>query len=281
VRYWLRPGAIVLSVLMVGGCALRGQSPGSRPVSARTSTTAATVESLDPALSEALTTAALHPTVENGLRVAEEYQRLGIIDAAQARVERVLDQAPRSAAAHEAMARLWRDSGFPHVALAYAHRAVYFDPANSSAYNTLGTVLDGLKRPDAARQAYLKSFALDHSAAWALSNLCSLELRGGDVDGARQYCEAAVGVSPELKVAHNNLGFVHAASGDLGRAKASFLAAGDEASANYNLGIVHLGAGRLEEASVAFEKAIQARPDFTAAKARARDTRMKLLTKKR
>ena len=278
-RSYLWPGAVVLSILMLPGCATRrANAPGlAQP---RSTFAGATVESSDKGLSEALLAAAFRPTPGNGLRVAKEYQRLGIIDAAQSRVDRVLEQAPHSAEAHEMMARLWRDSGVPWFALGYAHRAVYFSAPSSSAYNTLGTVLDALGRPDDARQAYLKAFALDRSAAWALNNLCSLELRQGSLEDARTYCEAAVGVSPTLASAHTNLGFVHAAAGDFTKAKAAFLAGGDEAAAHYNIGIAHLAKGHFEAASSAFEEAIRARPDFTAAKSRARYARAQALNKR-
>ena len=41
-------------------------------------------------------------------------------------------------------------------------------------------------------------------------------------------------------------------------------------AAHYNIGIVHLAEGRFEAAAAAFQEAIDARPDFTAAKSRAR-----------
>lgn len=261
----------------VCGCAAHGRvSPGIKPGSA--SNTAGSVESTDRRLSAALLAEKLVPSPEAHLGVAREYARLGILDAAHTRTERALAGAPRYAAAHELMGRIWRDWGQPDVALAHVHRAIFFDPRSASAQNTLGTILDALGSVDAARDAYRRAFALDPSAGWALSNLCYLEFRQGRFEEARRHCEAAIAVSPSLTEAHNNLGLAFAASGDLSGAKASFLGAGDVAAAHYNLGIVHLASQRFEAAALAFEAAVEARPDFTAAKSRAHEARMRAMT---
>ena len=80
--------------------------------------------------------------------------------------------------------------------------------------------------------------SIDPNAAWALSNLCYVELRTGRFEQARAQCEAAVKIAPDLVAAHNNLALTFAAQGDLGRAQQEFQAAGDSAAAAYNLGIL-------------------------------------------
>jgi Tfp pilus assembly protein PilF len=215
------------------------------------------------------------------LQVAREYFRLGILDAAHTRTARVLDREPRLASAHDMMARIWRDWGMPGIALGHAHRALFYAADSAAVLNTLGTILDALGRPDDARAAFLRSFELDSSAGWALSNLCYLEFRQGRVEAARRNCEAAVRATPTLAAAHNNLGLTHAASGELELAQEAFRAGGDEAAAQYNMGIVHLAAGRYDEAADAFARAAAARPDFNVAKTRAHQARMKALRAER
>jgi Flp pilus assembly protein TadD len=158
------------------------------------------------------------------------------------------------------------------------YRALHYAQRSASAHNTLGTILDALGRVDGAREAYRRAFILDPGAGWALSNLCYLEFRQGQFAEARRHCEAALRAMPALAEAHNNLGLAHAASGDLAAAKSAFLGTGDSAAAHYNLGIVHLAADHYVEAARAFEAALEARPDFTAAKSRAHEARMRLLT---
>ncbi len=267
---------VVLSLGLLTGCAANGA--GSRAArNPPSSGTAGTIESTDPRLLAALLAERMLPGVDSHLEVARQYARLGILDAAHKRTQRALDRDPRSAAAHEMMARLWRDWGFPGRALGHAHRALYYQPASGSVQNTLGTVFDALGRTSDARAAYLRAFELDASAGWALSNLCYLEFRLGHLEEARWHCEAAIRATPALAAAHNNLGLTHAAAGDLDRAREAFLAAGDAASADYNMGVVHLAAGRYAEAAEAFEHAIEARPTYTAAKKRAHEARMRAL----
>lgn len=275
-RVNVRLTAIVLSTMMVSGCAAR-RATHAVGVPARSSS-APTIEGSDPRLSAALLAEMLRPSAEAHLQVAREYRRLQILDTAHARIERALARAPRFAAAHEEMARVWRDWGAADAALGPAWRAVYFAHGSASAHNTLGTVLDAIGDLDGARQAYAEALTLDPTAGWALNNLCSVEFRLGRFGEALQQCEAAVRTSPALAAAHNNLGLTWAATGDIDHARKAFVAAGDLAAAHYNVGIVHLSHGRYLEAALEFEQAIKERPTFTAAKTRAHDARLRVLT---
>ena len=270
-RSLLTAGAL-FGAAVLGGCATARPAPP-----AVASGTAVSVESVDPRLSAALLAERLAPSAAAHLRVAREYLRLGILDFAHRRVERALARDPAYAAAHELMARIWRDWRQPQVALGHAHRALHFAPASPSAQNTLGTILDALGQVDDARAAYRRAFTLDPEAGWALSNLCYLEFRQGRFEEARRQCEAALRAIPALTTAHNNLALAHAGSGDLTGAAAAFFSAGNVAEAHYNLGIVHLAAGRYDDAVRAFEAALEARPGFTAAKSRAHAAKMKAL----
>jgi tetratricopeptide (TPR) repeat protein len=176
------------------------------------------------------------------------------------------------------MARVWRDWGMHQFALGSAHRAAYYGSTSASAANTLGTVFAALGELGRARDAYQRAFSLDPGAAWALNNMCDAELRLGRLDEARARCEAALRIAPAFAAAHNNLGLVLAAAGDFAAAHRQFLAAGDRAAASYNLGMVHLAEGHYESAADAFVEAIRARPWFAAAKRRAHETRLRLLT---
>ena len=266
----------ILCASVMGGCAARGATGvGARPQS--TGGTAVVIESTDQRLAAAILAEAVRPGAESHLQVAREYARLGILDAAYKRTARALKREPQLPAAHDMMARIWRDWGMPETALVHAHRALYFAPRSAGVYNTLGTILDALGRTDDARAAFVKAFELDSTAGWALSNLCYLEFRAGNLADARRRCEGAVRASPALATAHNNLALTHAAAGDMHGAHEAFLGAGDAATASYNVGIVYLAEGRYAEAATAFQQAIDSKPDYTAAKTRAHEARMKAL----
>jgi len=240
--------------------------------------TSLSLESFDKRLEAALSLETVQPTVEHHLRVAEEYRRLGILDTSADHIELALRMAPHSAAAHEASARIWRDSGLPERGLGAAYRATFYAPQSASAHNTYGTVLAALGFSDEARRAYERALSLDPTAAWIQNNLCDLERQLGQLQEAQERCRTAIALDPGLKAAHNNLALTLAATGDLEGAHAEFLAGGDEASASYNMGLVHMAHGRYESAADAFEAAIRSRPTFTAAKTRAHALRLYLLT---
>ena len=270
--------ALLLGVLLLSGCvATRSTAVGVRN---DRSSIGPTIEGSDKRLAAALLTQRVLPTAESDLRIAQEYRRLRILDSAHDHLVKALARGPRYAAAHEEMARLWREWGFADKALGYAYRAVYYDPQSPSAHNTLGTVLEALGRTDDARSEFVAALKLEPSSGWALNNLCALALQLGDLPVARAHCEAAVRAEPQLVAARNNLALTLAAAGQMNLAREAFLAGGDAAAAHYNVGIVHLSHGEYLAAAEAFERAIQARPTFTAAKTRAHDARMRLLTKR-
>lgn len=242
------------------------------------STLGSTVEGSDPRLGAALLAEAVLSTAETHLRVAEEYRRLGILDAACARLERATAMKPRLSGAHEALARVWRDWGLPARGLGSAYRAVFYDPQSASAWNSLGTVLAALGAHEAARGAFERAVSVDAAASWALNNLCYLDFVLGRLADATAHCRAALTVAPTFRAAHNNFAMTLAASGDLAGAQQEFSAAGDTAAADYNVGIVLLAQRDFAGAAAAFERAITARPTFTAAKARAHDARVKVIT---
>jgi tetratricopeptide (TPR) repeat protein len=237
----------------------------------------ATVEGSDRRLAAALLVEAVLPTTASHLQVAEEYRRIGVLDAAYDRLNRALQREPRSAVAHEMLAQVWRDWGMPGEGLSAAYRAAYYDRGSASAQNTLGTLLDALGRPEDAHAAFERALVLDPTASWALNNMCYVDFRLGRLKEAEAECAAAVRLTPDFVAAHNNMGLIHAAAGEFLQARHSFLEAGDAATADFNLGIAYLRDRDYSSAADAFEEAIKARPDFTAAKTRAHAARMRVI----
>ncbi len=228
------------------------------------------VEGTDPRLREALAVAAAVPSPQTYRGVALEYRRLGIFDRAHQYLQNALLLQPKDAATYDALARMWRDSGFPHLALGDAYRAVYFAPESAAVHNTLGTVLQAMGRRDLARTAYERALSLDPSAAYALNNLCYGWVLDGNPSKASQACERALAIDPRLAAANNNLGLARAVGGDLTAAQEAFAANGDRAAQLYNSGIVYLARRQFTSAVKAFEAAHAERPTMTTALARAR-----------
>jgi Flp pilus assembly protein TadD len=313
VRQPSRAAALLIGVAMLSGCAARHSSAltdrlvrqgepavnlGGPPIAAgaglkpamdkhkpvpplsapHQSAMGATVESANPRLGAALLAEAMFPSAPAHVRVAEEYTRLGVLDAAFAALTRALRTDPSLSVAHEGLARVWRDWGMPEQGLGAAYRATYYDPRSASAQNTLGTVFAAVGRTELAREAFERALVLEPDASWALNNLCYVDYRLGRIERARAECESALKLKPDFAAAHNNLGLVYAADGDFSQARSAFLAAGDEASADFNLGMTLLQRSDYAAAADAFESAIKARPGFTDAKRRAHGARLRMMT---
>ena len=231
---------------------------------------AATLESRDPRLGAALVAATVRPEPAAFRAVAEEYKRLSVFDKAHNYLNKALLLDPRDAATHDALARLWRDSGFPHLGLGDAHRAVYYAPSSPIVHNTLGTLLQALGQRGPARAEYQRALELDHKATYALNNLCYGWVLDGNAPKAIAACGRALELQPNLAAARNNLALAHAIAGDMPAARAEFEAAGDRAQALYNVGIVDLAQGRYNSAAKSFTAAQSERPEMVMATERAR-----------
>jgi Flp pilus assembly protein TadD len=234
---------------------------------------ATTFEAQYPTLSAAAAVATFAPSPMTLRAAAEEYRRAGIFDKALNYLTRALALDQRDAITLDLIARLWRDSGLPQVAIGDAHRAVYYAPENPVMHNTLGTVLQALGRRSLARGEYERALELDATAAYALNNLCYGWVLEGRVGKAIAACEAALRIEPGLTAARNNLGLAHAVAGDARAASAAFAAAGDHATERYNTGIVRLADRDYNAAIAAFESAYAARPTLAEAAARAQQAR--------
>ena len=135
----------------------------------------------------------------------QAYRAVNVKDKAWEHFSVAADKDRRNSAAHDGMARVLRDSGAPQLALADAYRAVHFAPWSPEARNTLGTILQDLGFHAAARAAYEGALSLNPRAAYALSNLCSLDLLAGLLEAAEARCTEAQRVDHNLVTASRNL----------------------------------------------------------------------------
>jgi tetratricopeptide (TPR) repeat protein len=251
---------------------VRAKSEQARPSSTRV----ATVEASDPSLAAALFAISIQPTAANHRAVAARYVQLGILDVAHEHFSAAVALEPADASSWDGLARIWRDWGFPHLALADAYRAVFHAPNSPTVHNTLGTVLQALGRRAAARAQFEQALALDVNAAYALSNLCHAWRLEGNVSKATDACRQALQLQPDLEPARNNLALAYEAAGDMSSALATLAASTDKARAAYNEGLLHLARREYREALQSFDLARTERPRFRAAEAIARQVRAHL-----
>jgi Flp pilus assembly protein TadD len=163
-------------------------------VAARRSNNLGTLEATSPALQRALLALSLRPSATHYLQVATAYTSAGVGDRAFDYLDAGIKQHPSAAALHDAVARLWRDWGFPDRGLAAAHRADFHAPRSAEARNTLGTVLWVLGERADARHAFAVATELDPGAWYAWHNLCASSMAAGDTGDAALPCRRAGGV---------------------------------------------------------------------------------------
>ena len=228
-----------------------------------------TIESQDPALARALLALSLDRSAENHVLVAAAYRAAGVTDHAYQHYQRALKIDGCASAAHEGIARLWRDWGMPALAVGDAYRAIGCRPHSATAYNTLGTAMLALGQNANARRTFEFALRLDVKASYALNNLCYLSLLEGDAAGARLSCGRALEIEPGMPAARTNLALAHALSGDVATAERLLLENGDVAGAQYNLGLLRMSMGRYADAAEAFDQAYRARPSLSEAARRA------------
>ena len=168
-----------MMLTLVHGCAARQHSVV--PAAQRTQVVGTTVEARDPALAAALLKLRFAPSAAQHRAVADEYRRLGILDAAFDQLTAATRMDRGDAAAYDARARIWRQWGVPLWGVADANRAIFYAPKSASAQNTLGTLFAAAGRFDAARQAFERALALDPTASFARDNLSRLDRLALDV----------------------------------------------------------------------------------------------------
>jgi Flp pilus assembly protein TadD len=228
-----------------------------------------TIESQDPALARALLALSLDDSADNHILVAAAYRAAGVRDHAYRHYLRALKIDSCASAAHEGVARLWRDWGRPELAVGDAYRAIGCRPHSASAYNTLGTALLALGQNANARRSFEFALRLDTRASYALNNLCYLSLLEGNASAAKQACNQALELEPGMPAARTNLALAHALGGDVATAERLLLESGDVANAQYNLGLLRMSMGRYADAAEAFDQAYRARPSLSEAARRA------------
>lgn len=158
---------------------------------AGSSAIAASIESTSPRLQRALLALSTSPTSAHYLDVAAAYTAEGIRDKAFDYLTTGLRADRRNAALHDAVARAWRDWGFPDKALNAAHHAVFYAPQSPEAYNTLGTVLWALGQRAEATATFEQATVLDPRAWYAWQNLCEAALTAGQTREATALCKRA------------------------------------------------------------------------------------------
>jgi Flp pilus assembly protein TadD len=219
------------------------------------STLLPSIETQNPAIQKALLLLAIHETAAEHRELAYAYRAAGVTDFALRHFQRAAALEPCDAAAYDGMARVWRDSGLPGLALGDSYRAIHCDSASAEMYNTLGTVFIALGQERNARVAFQHALAVNPRAGFALNNMCYMEVVAGHLSEAERLCRAAVAEGSTSETARNNIAALERLRGDAAGAESELLAAADSPTAEYNLGVLKFASGTFTAAAQAFDAA--------------------------
>jgi len=144
---------------------------------------------------------------------AQQFQEDGLLEAALAAFEMVLDDNPRSTEAHIGVGDIHEVKGDYEQAAAKYKTAKSIDPTNYKATYKLGLMYHLLNRVQSAIQEYLDALAIRPNSFEANLNLATAYLQINEPQLGLPYAEAAVKLNPESQTAHANLGAIYAALG--------------------------------------------------------------------
>ncbi|HTV01346.1 MAG TPA: tetratricopeptide repeat protein [Luteitalea sp.] len=190
--------------------------------------------------------------------------------AARARVEQRLTQAPRDPLVLLLAGRTWGATGDAAGAEQYLRRAIEADPSNLEAYGQLGQLYLAQRKMDQALGEF-EQMATKQPKAVAPRTMAAMILQSqGKDDEARRRYEQIVGMDPRAAVASNNLAWMYASRGEqldraLQLAQAAKAEAPDEPEVNDTLAYVYiqkqLPALAIEPLKLAVDK-VPSRPAF-------------------
>ncbi|HEX3550267.1 MAG TPA: tetratricopeptide repeat protein [Candidatus Elarobacter sp.] len=143
------------------------------------------------------------------------------------------------------------------------------EPKGSSARYDLALAETHLGRDDAAVALLREALHRDPRFAAAAANLVAVELRRGDLAGARRAADAYLALAPGAVLARYGRGLAALRAGDLATARDDFRALIDTdpsyATAHYDLALVELRAGRDDVARAELEQALVLAPNYARA----------------
>lgn len=198
------------------------------------------------------------------LGVALIFIEKGDLDAAQA----IVDRTPQFAAAQEIGGVILALRGEPEKAIEAFDRAIRINPGQSSSMTKKGDVLRALGRGADARVEYEAALRSNPDDRHAHQRLGLMDEAAGDVPGAIGHFEKGIiGTAPDYVGVKANLALLYNRTGKFDQALAllSPYADGEDALLQRALANANLGLGQLDAAQVHYRNALKLAPDDRAA----------------
>lgn len=189
--------------------------------------TTTTTNTNEPVITE--TTETTTETTAQGNNAAANYNvQLGVGYLQQGDVQRAkhklltaMDQAPKSAPAHEAMGYFLENTGDTPAAEKYYLKAIELEPQAGSAHNNYGTYLCRQKRYQEADKQFMLAVEdktyLNAAAAYENAGICAMEVP--DYPKAAGYFQKVILQDPKRPAAYLQLGQIYFKEGDFAKAQ--------------------------------------------------------------
>jgi len=156
---------------------------------------------------------------ESRTGLAVRYLEVGQLDAATDELREAIRLAPEFSDAHYNLGGVLQSQGSIYQAIAAYRQAIAFDPTYGEAHNNLGTLLENIGDRDNAVAHYRLAIQFQPRQAAAHFNLANALMMGDRdevvLDEAVAELNRAVELDPNYAEAHNRLGALYVADGQL------------------------------------------------------------------
>ena len=204
------------------------------------------------------------------LQQAQEYQKAGEWQKAEALYYKVLQKQPTNDSAldfYRQLSAALNSKGRTTEALAYLQRALSLNPNHAEMQNNLGIIFGQQGKLDQAKTCFEKAIAGKKDFAQAYYNL------GIILNGEEQFAQAitcyqkALSITPNYADAYNNLGNALSGQNKFSEAIINYQKAvalnPNYAEAHNNLGVAFKKQGQITEAMAYFQQAIDLKGNYT------------------
>ncbi len=194
--------------------------------------------------------------------LASLYVKKGAKQAAIPLLQNILRDHPKNIRARVMYGTVLRDLGLYPQAARELYYALSLAPKSAAAHAAVAMLHDLRRKPARALKHHLRSVQLAPNNATYRNNLGFSLFLAGKVNAAVVQLEQALRMDPNLVVAYNNLGFAYGQLKAYERAKRTFRAALGEASTLVNMALVYERNGKTTRALALRRAAYVINPDL-------------------
>ena len=202
-----------------------------------------------------------------GTVLCEAGKRKEAIEHFQAAVRIV----PQDAKNYYNLGLAYDQEGNKEIAMDYYQISLKMNPHDAKTHSNLGVVLDAFGKSKEAMEHYQTALELDPKNWNAHYNMGNIYKEKGNMDKAFEHFREVTKLKPDYADAQNNVGLILELYYKNNREaithyRQAVAAKPDDAGFHFNLGMALMNEGNLPEAALHFQRAIDLKPDYEAAR---------------